>query len=393
MHSYEEALASIAAIEIALGHERVPLAAAAGRVLAAPVRLTRDQPPFDRACLDGWAVRGDGPWRVVGSVAAGAPAPELATGTAVRISTGATVPSGGGVLPLEIASETAGVVSAHTAQPIAPGANTARRGEDGAAGAIVVAPGTRLTPAVLAAAAMAGAVELDVYAAPRVALLTTGDEVGRADAAGIADSNGPLLIALGAALGLPLTVQRVRDEAVALDAALAATAADLVITTGGVGPGARDLVVAAALRSGFATVFHGVDLQPGKPAFCAVSGRRAFLGLPGNPVSVLATAHLFLLPLLARCWPGFAHPWLELPLTAPARAGARRLFLPARFTAGGVAPLPWNGSGDLLAAAHGHALIDLPARSQLAIGTVVRVLPYVGGIPGAGAAWTRATPC
>ena len=98
-------------------------------------------------------------------------------------------------------------------------------------------------------------------------------------------------------------------------------------------------------------------------------------------------------PLLSRCWPGFAYPWLELPLTAPARAGARRLFLPARFTAGGVAPLPWNGSGDLLAAAHGHALIDLPARSQLAAGTAVRVLPYVGGIPGAGAAWTRAMPC
>jgi len=388
--TYAEALARIATLPAISTVERVPLAAAAGRVLAGDVALDRDQPPFDRSTMDGYAVALVGDRRsfaVLGTVAAGVTWPgAVRPGEAVRIMTGALAPTGTTVVPIEATDGGVETVTVTEPTALALRRNIAWRGEDGRAGAVVLAAGMRLGPTQVAAAAMAGAREVAVHRAPRLGLVSTGDEVVGAGVDGaptIADSNGPFLLAFAAALGLTATHRHARDDADALRAALTAAAADsdVVVTTGGVSAGDRDLVPAMSAQLGFVTVLHHVAMQPGKPVFVAArADGRHLVGLPGNPVSVLATAHLILLPVLARRLGGCTPAWLELPLAAPTRnRGRRQLFLPARLVPGGVQTVPWNGSGDLLAAAHGHGLVDLAPGADLPTGTMVRLLPYVGG--------------
>jgi molybdopterin molybdotransferase len=390
MITYAEAVAAIAAIAPPIAVETIPLAAARGRALAEDVRLDRDQPGFDRATMDGYALAPDGAataFPVLGAVHAGEAWPRpLRPGEAVRIMTGAPVPAGATVVPIEQTDRGEARVTVTEPKALAPGRNIARRGEDGHRGDTVVCAGTRLAPATLAVAAMAGAATVAVRRWPRVAIITTGDEVGGAGEAGIMDSNGPLLEALCAALGIAATRAHAGDDAGSLSAAIEAAmaTADIVVTTGGVSAGAKDLVPGLASAAGFAAVFHHVAIQPGKPVFLARRGDgRCLIGLPGNPVSVLATAHLFLLPLLGRWLGGWAPTWLELPLATPfAHGGKRHLFLPARLVPGGVAPIAWNGSGDLIAAAAGDGLVDLPIGTDATPGTRVRFLPYLGSTPG-----------
>lgn len=424
MLDYPAALARLAALDVPARTESLPLDRALGRVLAEPVVMDRDQPSFDRATMDGYALalpRDGGPalteFRVVGTVAAGASFPRaLAAGEAVRIMTGAPVPSVEGpglaaVVPIEHTSAGAGHVAGSGAtdagtpprsgmprpgesaggpatvsvlEPasLAPGRNVARRGEDARSGDVVLAAGLALGPVHLAAAAMAGVRELRVAVPPRVAIVTTGDEVGQEGTAGVRDTNGPLLLALTAALGVPAVREHAPDESGALEAALAraAASADVVVTTGGVSMGDRDLVPAVAARLGFELVFHRVAIQPGKPVLVARRPDGAlFLGLPGNPVSVLATAHLFLLPALDRCLGVRATRWLDVTMGEPHRHdGQRHLFLPAQLVDGTARALAWNGSGDLFAAAHGDGLLDLPVGARFERGARARLLPYVG---------------
>ena len=394
------ALARLAALPLTSRTERVPLARARGRVLAEAVRMDRDQPAFDRATMDGYAVALDGgrtEFTVRGVVAAGGSFHgTLAPGEAVRIMTGAPVPAGARVVPIELTSAGAAhVPGGGTAAPAAPAVaavldpaalaprrNIARRGEDARAGDTLLAPGTRLGPLHVAAAAMAGARELTVACAPRLAIVTTGDEVGRDSEAGVRDTNGPLLEGLAAELGVTTTREHAVDEAEVLAAALARAAAnaDVVVTTGGVSMGDKDLVPWAAARLGFETVFHRVAIQPGKPAFLARRAGGALLfGLPGNPVSVLATAHLFLVPALDRLVGREGSRWLTLTMGESHRHdGKRHLFLPAVVDGGLVRPIRWNGSGDLFSAAAGDGLLDLPVGASFERGAPARVLPYVG---------------
>ena len=121
-------------------------------------------------------------------------------------------------------------------------------------------------------------------------------------------------------------------------------------------------------------------MQPGKPALlCRHADGGLLVGLPGNPVSVIATAHLILAPVLGRHLGGWRPAWISLPLAEGwSPRGRRRLFLPARLGEGGVSPLHWNGSGDLLAAAAADGLVDLGPGGEHAAGDAVRFMPYVG---------------
>lgn len=383
--TYLEACARIAELTVIPRRERVPVAEAWGRVLAEPVVMDRDQPSFDRATMDGYALCLDGArdrFRVVGTVLAGQKHEgQLQLGEALRIMTGAPCPNGLTVVQIERTDggETEVLVTDSTA--LVPGRNIAWRGEDSRAGDAVLAAGTRLGPATLSAAAMAGAAELEVFVPPRVGIVTTGDEVGGAGPAGIHDSNGPLLLAFAQGLGLPVVRTHVSDDGEALEAALvqAAQVSDVVVTVGGVSMGTHDLVPGCAQRAGFQQVFHKVAVQPGKPLLVSQHESGTLLaGLPGNPVSVLATAHLFLAPMLGLFLGGWTPRWLELPLAvAKQHRGKRHLFLPASLGDGGVRPVDWNGSGDLLAAASGDGLVDLPVGSDLAAGDLVRFLPFL----------------
>ncbi len=390
MLTYEEALARISALEVAVRTEELPLAQAAGRVAAGEVRLDRDQPGFDRATMDGYALRlaGDADrFEVVGTVLAGTSFDgALAPGQAVRIMTGAPCPADVTVVPIEKTDGGEQTVQVTDAAALEPGRNIAWRGEDGFAGEVILAAGTRLGPANLSAVAMAGRERVAVFANPRVGIVTTGDEVGRAGAAGIRDSNGPLLEALLGSLGCPLERCHARDEEGELEARLgeAAERCDVVVTVGGVSMGARDLIPATAAKLGFEQVFHRVAVQPGKPILvCRRPDGRLLVGLPGNPVSVLATAHLFLARAIGRFWGGWCPEWLDLPIAGGyEQRGRRHLFLPARLGAGGVTPVRWNGSGDLLAAASADGLVELRAGSSFAAGDPIPFLPYLGHDPG-----------
>ncbi|MGK0482475.1 MAG: molybdopterin molybdotransferase, partial [Planctomycetota bacterium] len=306
----------------------------------------------------------------------------LAPGEAVRIMTGAPAPSGTSVVPIERTSFEEGQSEVEIDHVPEPRRNIAWRGEDAHEGDVLVARGTRLAPAHLSVAAMAGAVEAVVFRRPVVSVVTTGDEVGSTGAAGIRDSNGPLLDGLLDALGVDVVRRHARDNEGELAGALedAASSADVVVTTGGVSMGTRDLVPSMLDQLGFEQVFHKVQVQPGKPVLVASRGDGAlFIGLPGNPVSVLATAHLFLLPALGHYLGGWAPRWIQVPMAAEyEHKGRRHLFLPATLGDAGLCPVDWNGSGDLIAAAAADGLVELPVGATFQAGQRARFLPYIG---------------
>ncbi|MAG55348.1 MAG: hypothetical protein CMJ83_03570 [Planctomycetes bacterium] len=389
MLTYDEAVEILRELDTAPTMETIPLVEADGRILAQDANLDRDVPGFDRVTMDGYAVALDGDatiFEVIGTIHAGedkdyAPAP----GQAVRIMTGAPCPPGTTVVPIEQTDGATDRVTISEPDALVPGRHIAWRGEDGRAGDPVARAGSRLNPMVLAAIAMAGLTEVEVHRRPRVRIVTTGDEVGGTGRAGIRDTNGPLLVTLMGAFGCDVGREHAKDDPGDLRQALARAAADadVVVTVGGVSAGAKDLVPAAAASLGFEQVFHKVAMQPGKPVLvCRHPEGAFFVGLPGNPVSVIATAHLILGPVLSRLLGGWEPRWISLPIgCAWTHRGRRRLFLPATLGEGGVKPVRWNGSGDLIAAAAGDGLIDLLPGSSLETGATVRFLPYVGVRP------------
>lgn len=285
--------------------ERVELEAAVGRVLAAPVRAMRAQPPFDASAMDGWAVAGDGErFEIVGESAAGhGYRRPLAPGQAVRIFTGAPVPAGASRVVLqEVAARDGDWVAT---PPADGGAGHIRpAGGDFQAGQVLLEPGTRLDPWRLSLAAAAGGASLLVAARPRVALLATGEEITPAGTTPgpdqIFDSGGPTLAALVDRWGgQARRLAAVGDDAEAIAAAVGAADGELVVTLGGASVGDHDLVKPALGRLGLALAVETIRVRPGKPTwFGRLADGRRVLGLPGNPASALVCAELFLRPLL-----------------------------------------------------------------------------------------------
>src|SRR5579863_2010439 len=316
--SYAEAAACVAAQAKRLARrkpttERVTLAAAAGRVLAHTLRADTDQPPFSRSTRDGYACRAaeissHRPLAVSGSTHAGdAPAGPLPRGTVWEIMTGAPIPRGADAVVMLEHVETAGTASAPTiclqpSRTIARDENIVARGAQGRKGNALLRPGTLIGAAQIALAASCAATRLPVYARPRVAILSTGDElvpIAATQKPGqIRNSSSAMLAAMVAAAGGdPWILPIARDTAKSLDAALTrAAAADLLLITGGVSAGKFDLVEPALARLGARSHFTGVRIQPGKPVVFGEMPRRPTgpnqsenstkcFGLPGNPVS------------------------------------------------------------------------------------------------------------
>ena len=389
MITFPESQAELAALDVGERGARIETVAvgdALGRVLARDVAIDRDQPGFDRATMDGFAVVPDGDrtrFTVRGVLTAGnVHDGQLGPGDALRIMTGAPAPEGTTVVPIEHTDWQDGMSEVTLDHVPDHGRNIAWRGEDAREGDVLVARGTRLAPAHLSVAAMAGSSELQVQARPSVCVVTTGDEVGAAGPAGIRDSNGPLLDGLLSTLGASVRRRHARDQEGELEETLRAATetSDVVVTTGGVSMGTRDLVPQTLAALGFETVFHKVQVQPGKPVLVARRDDGAlFIGLPGNPVSVLATAHLFLFPAMAHLLAGWQPRFIEVPMAQDFEHGGRRhLFLPARIDGGGLVPVRWNGSGDLIAAAAADGLVELPVGARFAAGDPARFLPYLG---------------
>jgi len=292
-----------------LAGEPIPVEEALDRVLLAPLSARTDVPPFPSSAMDGYAVQAGPEGRrlvVVGESRAGAPAQRgLASGEAIRISTGAAVPTGAtAVIPQEEVEVRDGAIVLSAA--VEPGAHVRSAGEVMRAGTPVLEAGCRLGPAEVAAAIAAGAGEVTVARQPVTAVLSTGDELRDPGAplgpGEIHNSNGSMLQALARRCGARVhPARRLPDDPAATEAGLeqALASSDVVIVSGGVSVGPHDHVKPALERLGVRERWWGVALQPGKPTWFGTRDRQLVFGLPGNPVSTAVTFSLFVAPALA----------------------------------------------------------------------------------------------
>jgi molybdopterin molybdotransferase len=392
--SFEEARATVLQLVRLHGEkterEQVELGQARGRVLATKALADRDDPPLDRALRDGYALRAadtPGTLKLIGEVRAGAVYPgEIPARQAVEIMTGAPVPAGAdAVVMLEQATLEGRSVRVDTASE--PGAHINRRGAQTRRGDMLLKVGTRLEYAEVALLAATGAMQVVVYRKPRVAILTTGDEVVEASTRPlphqVRNSNAWSLAAqVERAGGEPLLLGTAPD---ALERTVALIGeglkADLLLIAGGVSAGRYDVVEDALARWSAEVYFDQVQIQPGRPLVFGRAQEKLFFGLPGNPVSTMVCFELFARAAVELLG-GQAEsvlPLLESVLTEDFRhePGLMR-FLPARLSAGGseVTPVDWHGSGDIAAVCRGNCFLVAEADTpEYRAGERIRVLP------------------
>jgi molybdopterin molybdotransferase len=411
-HVVEEQAAIVRAIVLgAESAEIVGLLDAAGRVLAEPIVADRDLPPFPRSTRDGYAVRAADlasipvTLDVIAEIKAGASLEEIPgeirSGQAVSIMTGAPVPVGAdAVVMVEYTSVHERRVE--ITRGVATGENIVPRGAEAERGSLVVAVGRRLNEAALALAASVGKPKLKVFKRPRVAVLTTGDEIVSVEA-----TPGPTQIRNSNSYSLAAQIQQAGGEPVLLPVAPdepkglrrlieQGFQSDLLIMTGGVSMGRYDLVEQVLTELSAEFFFTGARIQPGKPVVFGNSGAGAlapngtsvplqskyFFGLPGNPVSTMVTFELFARPMLealAGMSPrklSFLHAQLKREIHF--KPGLTR-FLPAilsgEFENSAVELVAWQGSGDIAATARGNCyIVILPDRERVGEGDFVPVL-------------------
>ncbi len=399
--------------------ESVPLLQAAGRILAEPITADREIPPFRRATRDGYAVRATdlatlpARLKVIGEIKAGReyPPSALNAGEAFSIMTGAPVPLGAdAVVMVEYTSQPENVVE--ITRTIAPGENLVPQGAEAKRGGLLLAVGTRLNAPAIALAASVGRSQLKVFTRPRVAVLTTGDEIVELDAevgpAQIRNSNSySLAVQIQEAGGDPVLLPIAPDEPRRLRELIEqGLHSDLLIMTGGVSMGRYDLVEQVLAELGAEFFFTGAKIQPGKPAvfgrcLCgagtpfdnlkAGSAREGasappsykyFFGLPGNPVSTMVTFELFARPMLeALCGMSprplrFLHARLKSDIHV--KTGLTR-FLPAvlsgAYENSQAELVPWQGSGDIAAQSRANCyIVTTPDREHFPAGDWVAIL-------------------
>lgn len=370
--------------------EYVALHDACGRVLRADIVADRDLPPFNRATMDGYALRAedlsvDKPLAVVATISAGTSwSGAVPAASCVAIATGAPVPDG---LDTVIEHERSDRRSPVRLTSTVPRGNAIhRRGADARAGDILLRAGVLLGPQHVGVAAAVGACSLPVAALPSITILTSGDEV--VDAAQtplphqVRNSNAPMLVAAAARFGG--AVRAVRhlpdDRAVTIDAVgEALTTTTILVTVGGISAGERDWFADAFEAHHVEPVLRGAAIQPGGPVTAGRAPNGALvIALPGNPVSALVCAHLFLQPAIRRA--SGLEPlleWIEVVLREPVRPNpTRQAFRPAHVDSTGHATVcAWSGSGDLFSTISANAIVELPIqREAVPAGAILRAI-------------------
>ena len=393
MLTVEEALEQILSRTAALESESVDVGAALGRVLAESIVSRREIPPWPNSSMDGYAIRaGDtlvGParLRVVGRVAAGAlPSRPLETGETFRIFTGAPLPDGADAV---VPQEDVEVDGDHVRIPgsVATGAFVRPRGEDVRRGDRVLVPGQLLGPAEIGLLATLGHSPVRVHRRPRVAVLSTGNELADLGAepgpGQIPNTNTYSLMAQVKEAGaVPSNLGIVPDEIEAIEARLRwAREADVLISSAGVSVGELDLVREALTRSGAELHLWRVSMRPGKPLTFGSLGRRLVFGLPGNPVSAMVTFELFVRPALLTMGGRTVaeRPRLRARARSPiANPGQRRGYLRVRLRRNGdgfEAELTGDqGSAILRSMTLADGLAVVPGDTTIAAGGMVDVI-------------------
>jgi molybdopterin molybdotransferase len=364
-----------------------------GLVLAHEVKTDREYPPFDRSTRDGYAVRSKealpgAQLKCVGEIKAGDTVRDaLATGTCLQIMTGAAVPAGAdAVVMIEHTSREGDVVRFERAAQ--QGQNIVPKGSESAADQTILTPGLRLGYAELALAAQVGAAQLQCSQRPRVAILSTGDEVVLID-----DAPGPFQIRNSNSVSLAAQVRLAGGEPVVLGNAAdriedlgekieRGLKEDALVLSGGVSMGKYDLVESVLKAMGAEFFFDAVAIRPGKPAVFGFCQGKPVFGLPGNPVSTMVTFELFVTPAMDLLSGADAR---VLPLVEARLAEAMKEkpglthFLPARVEWRGTLPevkaLKWQGSGDIAALAKANCFLVVPAdRETIKVGESVSIL-------------------
>ncbi|WP_127554184.1 molybdopterin molybdotransferase MoeA [Actinoplanes sp. OR16] len=369
--------------------ERVPLADADGRTLAEPLRALTDLPAFPTSSIDGWAVRGPGPWLPEGRVLAGGTPPPLSRdGACVEIATGAMVPEGATAL-VRIEDSTTGPDGRVSGEPRnGPVPDWRLPGEEAHRGEELLPAGTPIDPAVIGVAATCGYSDVPVYPVPRAAMLVFGDELlteGPPGAGRVRDSLGPQVPGWLRRNGATVTsvTGPVKDT---LDAHLDAIRsgldeADVVCTTGGTMHGPVDHLHPALAELGADYIVNTVAVRPGFPMLLArVPGPRPrfIAGLPGNPQSAVIALISLVAPLLAglRGRPLAPLPLVELSAAVRGRGGDTHLALAALDASGRTAtPVGHVGSAMLRGLANAHGFVVVRPGSQAAAGDLVPFLP------------------
>lgn len=369
-----EAIKIIDAAPVSPRIERVKLAAAQGRRLAAEVRADRDAPPLDKSQMDGYAVRSAdvtaeaAQLRFVGEIAAGqVPGEPLRAGQTIAIMTGAPLPPGtDAVIPVEFSEKSDGGTVVFKA-PAIPAKYIAKRGSEYRAGDLLLRRSTQLNAPQLALAAAVGAAEVSVFARPQVAILSTGDELVPLDqspAVGqIRNSNSIMLEALVRRLGCDVTdLGIVRDDRDLIRRRIddAMARCDALLVTGGMSMGEHDYVPRILRELGLELLISKVRIKPGKPFVFGMKAGRFVFGLPGNPVSGFACTLRMCSRLLIRLGGGIPRDSLRTaPLAAPLDVnGSREFYQPAAFDPDGkIRPLPWKSSADVYTLCMADALL------------------------------------
>jgi len=396
MISISEAIQIVKTQSNRLPIEQTELGLSCGRILAEDIVADTDLPPFDRAQMDGYAVRAadlanvPARLRIVGESAAGAGwHHEMNAGEAVRIMTGAPVPKGAdAVQQVELTKETDSEVE--ILQPVELGRSIVRRASEIKSGDTVLRAGEQVNAAMIATLASFGYAQVKVGQRPRVAVMATGSELVDADQKPardqIRDSNNYMLeayVSQSNAIIERLPLAGDDTEELKKQIRSAAETSDVLITSGGVSMGVYDFTKAALKELGAEIFFERVALRPGKPTVFARLGQTLIFGLPGNPVSVAVTFNLFARTAL-RAMQGASNTTLahEHALLTRDLKGSidRESYLPATLRTDErgtllVEPLKWGGSSDFVAFARATALINIPAGSaKTPAGSAVRVV-------------------
>jgi len=370
--------------------ENLPLAAAQGRVLAEPLIAGLDLPPWPNSAMDGYALRladwtGE-PLPVSQRIFAGqAPAP-LESGTCARIFTGAPLPAGADSVEMQENAELLEDGRVRFTEAIKPGQHVRPQGQETRSGETVLPAGTRLGPIELGLAASLGAAELKLRRRPRVAVLSTGDELiepGQPLGPGqIYNSNRTLLIAWLARLGCAVLDAGILPDDLAQTRAKLGElgelgGVDLILSTGGVSVGEADFL-GQVLREDGELALWKLAIKPGKPLTCGQFRGVPVLGLPGNPASTLVTFGLLARPYLLRRLGVAAVAPLQFPVPAGfawSKPGNRREYLRGRMQEGRAVLYPNQSSGVLRSAAWAEGLVEVREGATLNEGDTVNFIP------------------
>jgi molybdenum cofactor synthesis domain-containing protein len=363
--------------------ERVAITEAHGRVIASPVVSTLDVPPFDRAAMDGYAVVAEDTFgasaadprtlRVIGTAYTGqVPSERVTRGTCVEIATGAPLPHGADAIVMVEVTEQADDGAIRVLTPVYPRQHVGRRAADIAAGQTMVETGVVLNPSRIGALAAGGVTDVEVFARPRVAILSTGNEIVEPgqplNPAQIYDINRFTLAAIidahgGAAVTHPVAPDSI-DELTA--AVRAAQAEDVLVFSGGSSVGDRDLIMDVIAKLG-EVIFHGIAVKPGKPTMFGKVEGKPVLGMPGYPTSCLSNAYMLLVPMLRRMarLPEYRPHHVRLPLARRiVSTTGRHQFYTVRIAEGTAMPA-FKASGDITSMSQADGYIEIPAQTDI----------------------------